>query len=212
MDAAHGTLLSKYKALSFMAHDVFGKGQFVRHCALQSERRPTLSTAIEAFKSANPAWTKIQCVVIDKVFTELSVLITECQSTSLSISRNQVLVGGSSIERLWIQYLAEGTTSKHRESSRVRTDRVRVRGVPCIDHVLPNHGREALPAKVCKLSVVQHLKYDREMAHVASLVSEHVCELIYEQYEYAVHQASYNFYEPHVGMTLIKAPTRPKML
>ena len=42
---------TKYKVFSFMAHDTFGKGQFVQHALLQNGRWPTLLTALEEFKS-----------------------------------------------------------------------------------------------------------------------------------------------------------------
>ncbi|OWZ15088.1 LOW QUALITY PROTEIN: hypothetical protein PHMEG_00011338 [Phytophthora megakarya] len=71
LDVTHGTNRSKYKDFSFMAHDTFGKGQFVQHALLQNERWPTLLT--QTFKSNNPAWS-IEFVLIDKEFTELSVL------------------------------------------------------------------------------------------------------------------------------------------
>ncbi|EGZ29145.1 hypothetical protein PHYSODRAFT_246263 [Phytophthora sojae] len=74
VDATHGTNSSKYKVFSIMAHDVFGKGQFVQHAVVQNERLPTLLTALEEFKRNNPAWTRIRCVLIDKDFTEISVL------------------------------------------------------------------------------------------------------------------------------------------
>ncbi|GMF59961.1 unnamed protein product [Phytophthora fragariaefolia] len=57
-----------------MAHDTFGKGQFVQHALLQNEQYATLLTAVEEFKSNNPAWSKLQCVLVDKDFTGLSVL------------------------------------------------------------------------------------------------------------------------------------------
>lgn len=31
IDATHGTNASKYKVFSFIAYDVFGKGQYVQH-------------------------------------------------------------------------------------------------------------------------------------------------------------------------------------
>ncbi|OWZ07632.1 hypothetical protein PHMEG_00019952 [Phytophthora megakarya] len=69
IDAMHGTNMSKYKGFSIMAHDVFGKGQFV-----QNERRTTLLAVLIEFKRNNRCWTKIKCVIIDKDFTEMSVL------------------------------------------------------------------------------------------------------------------------------------------
>ncbi|POM61588.1 hypothetical protein PHPALM_29374, partial [Phytophthora palmivora] len=74
IDATHGTNRSNYKVFSFMAHDTFGKGQFVQHALLHNERYETLLTAIEEFKTNNPAWSRLQCVLVDKDFTELSVL------------------------------------------------------------------------------------------------------------------------------------------
>ncbi|KAE9109958.1 hypothetical protein PF005_g11792 [Phytophthora fragariae] len=57
-----------------MAHDTFGKGQFVQHGLLQNERWSTLLTALEEFKFNNPTWTKMKCMLVDKDFTEMSVL------------------------------------------------------------------------------------------------------------------------------------------
>ncbi|GMF56996.1 unnamed protein product [Phytophthora fragariaefolia] len=74
IDATHGTNASKYKIFSFMVHDAFGKGQFGQHAVLRNERSSALLTAIEEFKVNNPAWTYLQCVVIDKDFTEMAVL------------------------------------------------------------------------------------------------------------------------------------------
>nr|CCA22941.1 hypothetical protein PITG_23301 [Albugo laibachii Nc14] len=62
------------KVFSFMAHDVFGKGQYVQHTILQNEQSETIRTAIETSKKNNPAWKRVQCVIIDKDFTEIKVL------------------------------------------------------------------------------------------------------------------------------------------
>ncbi|ETI43866.1 hypothetical protein F441_11230, partial [Phytophthora nicotianae CJ01A1] len=53
IDATHGTNASKYKVFSIMAHDAFGKGQFVQHAVVQNERAATLLTALEEFKKNN---------------------------------------------------------------------------------------------------------------------------------------------------------------
>ncbi|POM61742.1 LOW QUALITY PROTEIN: hypothetical protein PHPALM_29203 [Phytophthora palmivora] len=71
IDATHGTNRSKHKGFSFMAHDSFGKGQFVQHALLQNERYETLLTAIEEFKRNNQSMVTLQCVLVDKDFTEL---------------------------------------------------------------------------------------------------------------------------------------------
>ncbi|KUF83326.1 hypothetical protein AM587_10016089 [Phytophthora nicotianae] len=47
-------------------------------------------------------------------------------------------------------------------------------------------------------------KYDKEMRFVAQVVSEHACELIYEQYEYAISGAKYKYYEPVPDMFLLQ--------
>ncbi|OWZ01633.1 LOW QUALITY PROTEIN: hypothetical protein PHMEG_00026943 [Phytophthora megakarya] len=73
IDATHGTNMSKYKIFSFMAYDVFGKGQYVQHAILENVRSEALFTAIGEFKT-NPAWTKLQCAIVDKDFTEIAVL------------------------------------------------------------------------------------------------------------------------------------------
>eukprot|EP00644_Phytophthora_capsici_P019235 jgi/Phyca11/132981/e_gw1.284.3.1 len=91
IDATHGTNRSKYKVFSFMAHDTFGKGQFVQHSLLQNERWPTLLTALEEFKANNPSWTKLQCILIDKDFTEMSVLKKAFPNVAILLCQFHVL-------------------------------------------------------------------------------------------------------------------------
>ncbi|GMF52109.1 unnamed protein product [Phytophthora fragariaefolia] len=55
-----------------------------------------------------------------------------------------------------------------------------------------------------KLSVVHNPKYDREMQFVSNLVSEHACELIYDQYIYATTRAKYKYCEPVPNMVLLQ--------
>ncbi|OWZ12414.1 hypothetical protein PHMEG_00014425 [Phytophthora megakarya] len=50
----------------------------------------------------------------------------------------------------------------------------------------------------------QLLKYDVEMELVANLVSRHACKLIHEQYDYALHRASYSYYEALPVILFIK--------
>ncbi|KAG3045143.1 hypothetical protein PC121_g21462 [Phytophthora cactorum] len=74
IDATHGTNAPKYEVFSIVAHDAFGKGQFVQHVIVQNKRRLTLLTALDEFKCSNPSWTSVKCILIDKDFTENSVL------------------------------------------------------------------------------------------------------------------------------------------
>ncbi|GMF57042.1 unnamed protein product [Phytophthora fragariaefolia] len=74
IDATHGTNACKYKVFSFMAHDIFGKGQYVQHAIMQNESSETLFSAIEEFKKNNSSWSKLRCVIIDKDFIEIGVL------------------------------------------------------------------------------------------------------------------------------------------
>ncbi|GMF26943.1 unnamed protein product [Phytophthora fragariaefolia] len=74
-----------------MMHDAFGKGQFVQHAVLQNERAATLLTAVEDFKTNNPAWTRIQCVIIDKDFTEIAVLKTALPSVQILLCQFHVI-------------------------------------------------------------------------------------------------------------------------
>ena len=56
-----------------------------------------------------------------------------------------------------------------------------------------------------KIGIVHNPKYDKEMSLVANLVSEHACELMSEQYTYALNgRAQYAFYEPVPGIIFIK--------
>ncbi|GMG18186.1 unnamed protein product [Phytophthora fragariaefolia] len=56
---------------------------------------------------------------------------------------------------------------------------------------------------VYKLSVVHHPKYDHEMEFLSRLVSEHACELVYEQYKFATTAAKYKFHEASVVFELV---------
>ncbi|ETL84015.1 hypothetical protein L917_16109 [Phytophthora nicotianae] len=69
IDATHGTIASKYKVFSIMAHDVFGKG----------------------VKKNNPAWTRIKCILIDKYFTETSVLKVALPDAMVLLSQFHVI-------------------------------------------------------------------------------------------------------------------------
>ncbi|ETN08659.1 hypothetical protein PPTG_22939 [Phytophthora nicotianae INRA-310] len=91
IDATHGTNVSKYKVFSIMAHDAFGKGQFVQHAIVQNERLPTLLTALEEFKRNNTAWTRMKCILIDKDFTEISVLKMAFPDTTVLLCQFHVL-------------------------------------------------------------------------------------------------------------------------
>ncbi|GMF34450.1 unnamed protein product [Phytophthora fragariaefolia] len=91
IDATHDTNRSKYKVFSLMAHDTFGKGQFVQHALLQNERWPTLLTALEQFKSNTPAWIKLKCVLVAKAFTEMSVLQTPFPGVTMLLCQFHVL-------------------------------------------------------------------------------------------------------------------------
>lgn len=91
IDATHDTNVSKYKVISFMAHDVFGRGLYVQHAVIQNERAKTLRTAINAFKDNNPDWVKIQYVLIDKDFTEMSVLRAALPSARILLCQFHVI-------------------------------------------------------------------------------------------------------------------------
>lgn len=316
IDATHGTNASKCKVFSFMTHDAFGKGQFVQHAAVQNERRETLLTAMEAFKESNPSWTKVQCVLIDKDFTEMSVLKTAfpdatillCQfhvikylreeiassdygftawqkqqlrnvvnllvyakteqeyekhlkymwhlvsfglreatprassagGVSHAISSTQSGLQSRSVGRvpdsvgrvpdsavdevqhpfewyfsknwdgcrhLWCSYKRQNAvTLGNNTNNRLESWWKQLKEVTsvfmgldeCVAAIMCYQSQEEklFMDRVFKLTVVQDPKYDREMAHLANLVSEHACELIYEQYTYAVSHASYTYYMP----------------
>ncbi|OWY94471.1 hypothetical protein PHMEG_00035783 [Phytophthora megakarya] len=91
IDATHSANSSKYKIFSIMAHDSFGKGQFVQHAVVQNERNPTLLTSLEEFKCNKPAWTRIKCILIDKDFEEISVLTTAFPNATLLLCQFHVL-------------------------------------------------------------------------------------------------------------------------
>ncbi|GMF26389.1 unnamed protein product [Phytophthora fragariaefolia] len=56
-------------------------------------------------------------------------------------------------------------------------------------------------ARVSKIGMAVSAKVDHEMSLVANLVTEHACELIFEQYSYALsNRANYSFYEAIPGI------------
>ncbi|ETP04501.1 hypothetical protein F441_18732 [Phytophthora nicotianae CJ01A1] len=57
---------------------------------------------------------------------------------------------------------------------------------------------------VYKLSVEHNPKYDREMDFLSKLVSEHACELVYEQYNFVTITTKYNFHEAVPGVYFIR--------
>ncbi|GMF45298.1 unnamed protein product [Phytophthora fragariaefolia] len=64
---------------------------------------------------------------------------------------------------------------------------------------------QSFEAQVNKISVVQNSTYDREMSLLANLVSQHACELIFEQYTYIKSEkGQYEFYEEIPGIIFIK--------
>jgi hypothetical protein len=57
---------------------------------------------------------------------------------------------------------------------------------------------------VYKLSVVHNPKYRHEMEFLSKLVSEHACEFVYEQYNFATTTPKYKFHEAVPGVYLIQ--------
>ncbi|EEY69056.1 uncharacterized protein PITG_23301 [Phytophthora infestans T30-4] len=298
IDATHGTNASKFKVFSFMAHDVFGHGQFVQHALLQNERRHTLVTAIEEFKQNNPAWTRVQSILIDKDVTELSVLraafpdasILLCQFHVLKYLREAVASSdygftswqkdqlrstfnllvyapteaaylkhrrylrhlvtfgtqaGSdahneaeeecdpnlhafeayftknwdSCRELWCAYKRQNTvTLGNNTNNRLESAWKQLKEWvdafmdldECIASIMYYQSRQerSFNDQVFKVTSVQHTHYDKEMKHVANLVGQHACELIYKQYTFAVAQTSYQYNEVFPGVYAIHSESR----
>ena len=61
-----------------------------------------------------------------------------------------------------------------------------------------------LYARLYKRAVVRNAAYDTQMDRVLNLVSENVCNLIYEEYIFAITSAKYRFYEGVAKMFFIK--------
>ncbi|GMF48764.1 unnamed protein product [Phytophthora fragariaefolia] len=74
-----------------MAHDAFAKGQFVQHDVHRNQRRSTLLTAIEEFRKNNAAYSQLQCIIVDKDFTELSVLKEAFPNVSILLCQFHVI-------------------------------------------------------------------------------------------------------------------------
>jgi hypothetical protein len=53
------------------------QGQYVQHNLLVRETKANMLHAIHTFKKNNPNWSMVQVIVIDKDFTEISVLQEE---------------------------------------------------------------------------------------------------------------------------------------
>ncbi|DAZ94933.1 TPA: hypothetical protein N0F65_012650 [Lagenidium giganteum] len=54
--------------------DAFGHGQVVQHVFVRNEQTESLLTACKAFKTNNLRWQDVQLIIMDKDFTELSVI------------------------------------------------------------------------------------------------------------------------------------------
>ncbi|OWZ03011.1 hypothetical protein PHMEG_00025328 [Phytophthora megakarya] len=312
IDATHGANSSKYKIFSIMAHDSFGKGQFVQHAVVQNERNPTLLTSLEEFKRNNPAWTRIKCILIDKDFGKISVLTTAfpnatlllCQFHVLKYLREQIAskdYGFTSWEKEQLDGIVNLLvyTRNEREFLKIRAymrhimllgsgstrelgvgsgelgvgsgelgvgsgdDRPTQSDEPthafevyfsknwdnCLKMwcaferqnacTLGNNTNNRLEASwkqlkelvnqdmhvdecivaimyyrtqeenrfidaIHNLSIIHNPKYDMEIKFLSKLVSEHACELIYEQYTYATTQGSYKFHEAVPGVYVIQ--------
>ena len=83
----------------------------LQHAFVENERAETLETAIVQFKRVNRAWTKTQCIVVDKDFTEIAVLERQFPQARILLCQFHVL-----------DYLhREITKSMYQLSSEVRT-------------------------------------------------------------------------------------------
>nr|CCA15547.1 hypothetical protein PITG_23301 [Albugo laibachii Nc14] len=103
------------EVFSFMAHDMFGKGQYVQHAILQNKRSEMIQTAIEAFKTNNPDWKRVQCVIIDKDFTEMKVL-------RVSVTQAHILLCQFHVTKwLWEEIAADRNRSTHWQKDRMRS-------------------------------------------------------------------------------------------
>lgn len=60
--------------------------------------------------------------------------------------------------------------------------------------------------RVNKLALVRYAAYDSEMSQVANMVSQHVTELIYAQYSFALSTISCEFYEDWQTWSSSRAP------
>ncbi|KAK1934612.1 Zinc finger SWIM domain-containing protein 3 [Phytophthora citrophthora] len=311
IDATHGTNSSKYKVFSIMAHDAFGKGQFIHHAAVQNERNPTLATALEEFKKTNPVWTKIKRILIDKNFGEIGVLKTAfpdatlllCQFHVLKYLREQIASKDYAFNS-WQKQQLDGlfnllvyakTEQKYLQLREYKRHTMDVGSDKEVDNIMPSRENElgtgrsqfvtgrgqlgtemgagnvelsavgdlksacthlkhislriGMVAEECgnictlgnntnnrlesswkqlkelvssfmqvddseeekkvldavyKLSVVHDPKYDHEMDFLSKLVSEHACNLVYEQYDYATTAGKYKYHEAAPGVYLIQ--------
>ncbi|GMF59826.1 unnamed protein product [Phytophthora fragariaefolia] len=60
-------------------------------------------------------------------------------------------------------------------------------------------------SRVHRVSIVQNAKYDREISVVANVVSEHACNLIFEEYDFVVSgRAKYLHYESVPGIVFVQ--------
>ncbi|ETM01616.1 hypothetical protein L917_01816 [Phytophthora nicotianae] len=55
-NATHNTNVNRYKLFSFAVHGVFGRGQFVHHALVRTERKENLALAVASFKKQNSDW------------------------------------------------------------------------------------------------------------------------------------------------------------
>ncbi|KAE8897293.1 hypothetical protein PF010_g4259 [Phytophthora fragariae] len=165
-----------------MVHDAFGKGQFVQHAVLQNERAATLMTAIEEFKKPWQFPTARGSIVAD----------AEPHPFEIYFRKNwdKCKVMWTAHERQSAVTLGNNTNNRLESSLKHLKDTISsFMGLDeCVAAIICYQSRTewAFEAKVSKIGVVHDPKFDREISLVASLVSRHACDLIFDQYAYAM--------------------------
>ncbi|KAG2986357.1 hypothetical protein PC118_g7836 [Phytophthora cactorum] len=74
VDSTYNTNTNRYKLLSFVVYDVFGKGQYVHHALVESDEMVNLRQSLEVFKDNNPGWKNVRVVMTAKAVHEKDVL------------------------------------------------------------------------------------------------------------------------------------------
>lgn len=111
IDATHGTNENRYKLLSFMVHDIFGKvfallslwtvmylyyfqnlsGLICAPFSARAKIHRQMTDAATSFNESNPTWSNIKVIVVDKGFTERVMLMKQFPDTQILLCQFHVI-------------------------------------------------------------------------------------------------------------------------
>ncbi|XP_065890957.1 zinc finger SWIM domain-containing protein 3-like [Dysidea avara] len=91
IDGTYNVNASRMPLYSFMIEDGNGHGRTVFYAATTNESAQHLSAIIQGFKQCHPRYSNTKVVIIDKDFTELSILREELPNTTILFCQFHVI-------------------------------------------------------------------------------------------------------------------------